>query len=427
MADKRRFLPERAHQLAKPTFPTPIPDRHFVRRTGTVYSRRRGGSPAIGGEDVYCGAKSALRFLPSSQGGLFPLHGSGDAVRCVYRRLYHTGRAAFRYELGFVPVSSPPTIAIEVARSLAAIPVRTIEDAEPLGLSQVGSSLSQHYLLSTTKMKNGQPHSVEDWWCDSCAGMVLLEHATDESLHLSGYQSSIGDLEDQGILLRHARLEGSGNITSLWLLGYGPTADLRRVRQVRMHLTRVHTEFQCFRSIVNAARTDPLRHEMDIESQSLERYLGALSKVLDKDRRYGTPQKEILRTTLAIAGDAEPGALTSVLESASSLKAELVTKRRQIMSDKYVAQSWEKIVAYAVGIGIVATILFLVVRNEPFQDPNLVVLIRTLLSFATAVLGAIIPGFLRVSWKGRGWMIRAGGAMALFVLTFLMTPRVLDV
>jgi hypothetical protein len=44
------------------------------------------------------------------------------------------------------------------------------------------------------------------------------------------------------------------------------------------------------------------------------------------------------------------------------------------------------------------------------------------LSLATAVLGATIPGFLDIGWKGRGLAIRAGGALALFVLTFVYTP-----
>lgn len=49
-------------------------------------------------------------------------------------------------------------------------------------------------------------------------------------------------------------------------------------------------------------------------------------------------------------------------------------------------------------------------------------MLRVVLSFATAVLGATIPGFLEIGWKGTGLAIRAGGALALFVLTFLYTP-----
>jgi hypothetical protein len=78
-----------------------------------------------------------------------------------------------------------------------------------------------------------------------------------------------------------------------------------------------------------------------------------------------------------------------------------------------------------VSVAIVVMVGYLIVRNEPLADKNLVVETRTLLSLATAVLGATIPGFLHVTWRGRGGVIRAGGALALFVLTYWLTPTVL--
>ena len=92
----------------------------------------------------------------------------------------------------------------------------------------------------------------------------------------------------------------------------------------------------------------------------------------------------------------------------------------------YAAPGWERAAPVLTSILVVALVAYVVVRNEPFADPNLVVLIRVILSLSTAVLGATIPGFLRVDWKLRGGlMIRAGGALALFVLTFVFTPSVL--
>jgi hypothetical protein len=67
---------------------------------------------------------------------------------------------------------------------------------------------------------------------------------------------------------------------------------------------------------------------------------------------------------------------------------------------------------------------WVVVRNQPFADPNLVVLFRTVLSVAVATLGATIPGFLNLDWKGKGLAVRAGGALALLVLTFVWSPNV---
>ena len=93
---------------------------------------------------------------------------------------------------------------------------------------------------------------------------------------------------------------------------------------------------------------------------------------------------------------------------------------------QYVAHLWERVVASAAAVVVLAVALFLVVRNEPFRDPNLVVLTRIVLSTCVGALGAAIPGFLHIGVNARGLAIRAGGALALFVLSYLFTPSVLS-
>jgi hypothetical protein len=74
---------------------------------------------------------------------------------------------------------------------------------------------------------------------------------------------------------------------------------------------------------------------------------------------------------------------------------------------------------------IVGLVVFLLIRNQAIADPALFFALRVVLSFGTAVLGATIPGFLEVGWSGNGWKIRAGGALALFIVTFAYTPDLL--
>ncbi len=87
---------------------------------------------------------------------------------------------------------------------------------------------------------------------------------------------------------------------------------------------------------------------------------------------------------------------------------------------------WERICVVAAAFIIVALVVLLAVRNQPINDPNVVVMVRILLSVAVAALGATIPGFLNVSLRGPGLIVRAGGALALFVLSYFFTPKVLD-
>ena len=84
----------------------------------------------------------------------------------------------------------------------------------------------------------------------------------------------------------------------------------------------------------------------------------------------------------------------------------------------------ERRVAVAIACLVVLVVLFLVVRNQPFADPNLVLILRIVLSLAIGILGATIPGFLQVEYSAGGFMIRAAGALALFVITFFGTPKV---
>jgi hypothetical protein len=94
--------------------------------------------------------------------------------------------------------------------------------------------------------------------------------------------------------------------------------------------------------------------------------------------------------------------------------------------EAYTPSTWEKVVAVAVAVFVFGLVAFLVVRNTAFADLNLVLLIRTVLSISAAILGATIPGFLHLDWKGKGFVIRAGGALALFVLTYAWSPSVIS-
>lgn len=83
---------------------------------------------------------------------------------------------------------------------------------------------------------------------------------------------------------------------------------------------------------------------------------------------------------------------------------------------------FDRIVATCAAVAIVALVGFLLVRNQEIADPRLFFALRLILSFGVAVLGATIPGFLNVGWTGGGLTVRAGGALALFALTYLYTP-----
>jgi hypothetical protein len=86
---------------------------------------------------------------------------------------------------------------------------------------------------------------------------------------------------------------------------------------------------------------------------------------------------------------------------------------------------FDRVAATVAALVVVGLAVFLLVRNQPIADPKLFFVLRVVMSFSAAALGATIPGFLDLSWSGSGLAIRTGGALALFVLTFVYTPDVL--
>ena len=83
----------------------------------------------------------------------------------------------------------------------------------------------------------------------------------------------------------------------------------------------------------------------------------------------------------------------------------------------------DRAAAISAALVIVGLAVFLLVRNQPIADPRLFFVLRVVISFSAATLGAAIPGFLNVGWSGGGLAVRAGGALALFALTFVYTPN----
>lgn len=92
--------------------------------------------------------------------------------------------------------------------------------------------------------------------------------------------------------------------------------------------------------------------------------------------------------------------------------------------DSYRPALWERIIAVVCAVVAFLVVFIIVLRKEPFADPNQVVLIRIVLSLAVGIIGAVVPGFLRIDLRGKGIAIRAGGASALFVISFFFSPTV---
>ncbi len=97
-----------------------------------------------------------------------------------------------------------------------------------------------------------------------------------------------------------------------------------------------------------------------------------------------------------------------------------------MIAQKNQFQTWEKIIAWTLTIGIVGLIIFLAIRNEPFQDPNMVIFLRLLLAVALGFWGGLLLGKMEIEGKVKSIFVRASGGLAIFVLSLVLTPKVIS-
>ena len=84
-------------------------------------------------------------------------------------------------------------------------------------------------------------------------------------------------------------------------------------------------------------------------------------------------------------------------------------------------QTWEKIAGFVFGVVFVAAMLVMAIafpQPTSFQYE----VFRIILAIACGGVAAVIPGFLAVSMDAKGLVIRAGGALAVFLLVYFFSP-----
>lgn len=83
--------------------------------------------------------------------------------------------------------------------------------------------------------------------------------------------------------------------------------------------------------------------------------------------------------------------------------------------------TWEKIVGFAFGVCFVSLLLIInifIPNPTPTQHQTFIIV----LSLAAAGIGGILAGFIQVEGTFQKILIRAGGALALFIIVFFFEP-----
>jgi hypothetical protein len=277
----------------------------FLRNFGRFEPRRRGAGDDWPAENVYCRAARGVRF---AEGGLPILEeppGSQGRFECAYRRYLSNGKAVSRIELGLVRRSRrplPQTQAQQVRGLLERVlhlpvRIRTENGFHDARLIEAGAPLARQVLRSTTNWKAAdREFTPEDWWVTSGRVLLLLEYAPDEVDGLPGLARP-APTDIPGLKLHHVSFTDGTRIARAWLLEIEPTADFERVRQIRLHLMRMHTEREVLRQVLRQIAKKRLALPATPQERSeLLDYVEKSLGFLERTSVYGNPQSELLKT-----------------------------------------------------------------------------------------------------------------------------------
>lgn len=312
IADLRHFVSEPTGRLTAPPWPLADPSKHFVRSVGPVRRRKRGGVAEWIGESIYCDAGRALVF--PDRGGL-----QHDSIQLLsltplYRRFFATGRAQWpgavaRVDLGFkvngrnangkatgrlLPMPN------QAALAAASVLVRIPPDHRSRTLLSAGVAIAAR-IYSVTSSLTEASIQHRSWWVQTGAPLVLIEapFRTDWLPLLEPpMDTSTSAPEDNDALVLHhfSHLNYQGIRAPVWTLFYSPTISAKSLRDLRIHLWRLHNEREVLRLVLAAC----IQRRLDPSQPVLRDYLERQSRSLRQATRDSLPQTGILSHAYAI-------------------------------------------------------------------------------------------------------------------------------
>lgn len=335
-------------RLTRPNWPGPNAEQDFVRSSGLVRARRRGGIDDWAGEDIYADASRAvrlpdhLRFLPLVGGAL-----KAHATR-VFRRFYSAG-VVCRVEIGFRLVLNNGSRGnandtVRLIAHCAEIPARLRRTETNLPLVKTGKGLAQHYLEASTNRKAGIENMT--WWMAAGAPAIMIEHQVDEQLTLPPHARNVSTPGLGEEVLHHAWLQVAGQRCSTWFLrNTGGDIKNADTRKLRIHLLRLHAERESLRLVLQAVADSRIKLDSDVkQSDEVQGYLSRAMDVVTRPVRDGVEQTQMIEVARSAVGVVLPGQSES-----------FETMRRQIA---------EKVARYVRRAEIVAPVITTVLGDQ---------------------------------------------------------------
>lgn len=324
IADLRVFSSADHGRLAKPLWPLPEPGVEFVRQFGAVRRRRRGGTPEFPGEDLYCSAVNAIGVLRATDRS------------CVYRRLYLSGQAEGKIEVGFRhrfynPRAEPLSSAtwVDIVRgvlqhqcTVAPYHHQLRADATLLTAAASLQRLFVHATSSTAANRAAASAFVS-------VGAPCLIFEFQCSAHESWRPSVAVELPAamDGFRIAYALVEYEGAAIPVWFVGQLSKTGKNSSRLMRLYLSRLHAELFVLRRTLRSFLAKELEFNARTESSDrLQRYLNERMEILQRRTFMGVIQSPILKNALQAHDLVRAGEMASLASAIQGARVNILRK-----------------------------------------------------------------------------------------------------
>lgn len=337
--DVRDFVSQPTHQLSVPKFPLSSPEREFIRSFGPLETRVGGGLDEWPGEDVYGRAAAALRFPDRLERKNLGTERIPFNVPFTFRRFYSDGRIA-RLEVGMRLNASgalkplEPADCLTILQNCLNLEVKVLSSQRRTFTSrplvEAGDLLAEHYLRSTTSRTDGQLPPVESWWITAGDPVVLFHYRPAGLLPaLPPHSKTVQIAEGQDFTIASLRMVRDRKPIRVWLLGSGPESDVDRLRRLRIHLFRLHTDREGLKEVLRLIRSQRLTLPPG-SSDPFQKYLDEAIGLLERPQRYGLDQSALVDSARYLLDLIAPGEKATIRAQVQQARRTVVRKVERI-------------------------------------------------------------------------------------------------
>ncbi|UCC40765.1 MAG: hypothetical protein JSV96_04785 [Candidatus Aminicenantes bacterium] len=334
IADARPFIDSETYKLSIPSWPFARPYEEFVRYSGPIERRKKGGIKDWSGEELYSRASRAIRFpgLRTRRLGGKDAHLS---PHCTFRRFFSNGEAVARVEVAFRTRRGwyrfDENSFLSVIESCLALPTvisSPISKNPQCDLQMAGRYLADLYLYASTQTAYQKDPDLQDWWIKDGKPLLWIEYKDYEVKNIPKVACPVKSLIKFNIHLSHCWIDRrKGKSSRVWLLKFSSNSDFDIIRRLRLNLLRLHAEQECLREILRLIG----QHKIFIKrgtdaSDRLQQYLNSATKIISGRGKYGLPQSELLEAALDYEDIVSEGERVTLLSQLEEIRKNILLK-----------------------------------------------------------------------------------------------------